>query len=185
MLPETAVRNFHPFTNYDFSNFYFGAGDDVYDTIRSFNQWWDEAFAGDYHIYREPFTSAPGTHISIRSNLGKQIDGLLNFSSYNYLGMANSPVVTEAAIEAIRKYGLGASGGPNLSGMYDIHRELEPSLAAFKKKEACTTFNSGYAANPGIISGIMRSGDTIFLDQYSHASLIDGAILDQQSQFPN
>lgn len=177
MTTETTVRNFHPFTNYDFSNFYFGSGDDVYDTIRSFNQWWDEAFAGGYHIYREPFTSAPGTHISIRSNLGKQLDGLLNFSSYNYLGMANSPAVTEVAIAAIRKYGLGASGGPNLSGMFDIHRELEASLAAFKKKEACTTFNSGYAANLGIISGIMRSGDTIFLDQYSHASIIDGAIL--------
>lgn len=177
MTTATAARHFRPFTNYDFSNFYFGSGDDVYDTIRSFNQWWDEAFAGGYHIYREPFTSAPGTHISIRSNKGKQLDGLLNFSSYNYLGMANSPVVTEAAIRAIEKYGLGASGGPNLSGMYDIHRELEASIAAYKKKEACTTFNSGYAANTGIISGIMRSGDTIFLDQYSHASIIDGAIL--------
>ena len=177
MLPETAVRQFHPFTNYDFSNFYFGAGDDVYETIRTFNRWWDEAFRGGYHIYREPFTSAPATRISIRSNLGVQMEWLLNLSSYNYLGMAASPVVTEAAAAALRKYGLGASGGPNLSGMYDIHRELETSVAAFKKKEACTTFNSGYAANLGIISGIMRSGDTIFLDQYSHASIIDGAIL--------
>jgi glycine C-acetyltransferase len=177
MSYKTVANEFRPFTNYDFSNFYFGAGDDVHDTIRSFNRWWDEAFAGGYHIYRESFTSAPGTHISIRSNQGKNLDGLLNFSSYNYLGMSNAPVVTEAAIAAIRKYGLGASGGPNLSGMYDIHRELEASLADFKKKEACTTFNSGYAANLGIISGIMRSGDTIFLDQYSHASIIDGAIL--------
>lgn len=177
MLPETDVRQFHPFTNYDFSNFYFGSGDDVYDTIRTYNHWWNEAFTGGYHIYREPFTSAPGTHISIHSNQGKKLDGLLNFSSYNYLGMANAPVVKEAAISAIHKYGLGASGGPNLSGMFDIHRELEAAVAAFKKKEACTTFNSGYAANLGIISGIMRSGDTIFLDQYSHASIIDGAIL--------
>ncbi|MCW5920767.1 MAG: aminotransferase class I/II-fold pyridoxal phosphate-dependent enzyme [Saprospiraceae bacterium] len=177
MATETAIRKFHPFTNYDFSNFYFGSGDDVCEAIRSFNQWWDEAFPGGYHIYREPFTSAPGTHISIRSNQGKHLEGLLNFSSYNYLGMSNAPVVTAAAVAAINKYGLGASGGPNLSGMYDIHRELEASLAAFKKKEACTTFNSGYAANLGIISGIMRSGDTIFLDQYSHASIVDGAIL--------
>ncbi len=173
MLSETAVRAFHPFTNYDFSNFYFGSGDDVYDTIRTFNRWWDEAYPGGYHIYREPFTSAPGTHISIHSNRGKQLDGLLNFASYNYLGMANSAVVKEAVAAALEKYGLGASGGPNLSGMFDIHRELEASVAAFKKKEACTTFNSGYAAN----LGIMRSGDTIFLDQYSHASIIDGAIL--------
>ncbi|HRI62204.1 MAG TPA: hypothetical protein PK228_20830, partial [Saprospiraceae bacterium] len=109
MLSETVASTFHPFTNYDFSNFYFGSGDDVYDTIRTFNQWWDEAFPGGYHIYREPFTSAPGTHISIHSNLGKRLDSLLNFSSYNYLGMANSPVVKEVAIAAIHKYGLGAS----------------------------------------------------------------------------
>ena len=91
--------------------------------------------------------------------------------------MAASSIVTEAAIDAIRKYGMGASGGPILSGMFDIHRELEASVAAFKQKEACITFNSGYAANLGVISGIMRSGDTIFLDQFSHASIIDGAIL--------
>ncbi len=177
MQTETAARAFPPFTNYDFSNFYFGSGDDVYDTIRTFNRWWDEAYPGGYHIYREPFASAPKTHIDIKSNLGQRLVGLLNFSSYNYLGMAASPVVKEAAASALEKYGLGASGGPNLSGMYDIHRELEAAIANFKKKEACTTFNSGYAANIGIISGIMRSGDTIFLDQYSHASLVDGAIL--------
>jgi len=177
MLQETAVRNFHPFTNYDFSNFYFGSGDDVYDTIGTYNDWWEHAYPGGYHIYREPLTTPAGTNISIHSNQGKRLEGLLNFASYNYLGMAASPQVKEAAIEAIQHYGLGASGGPNLSGMFDIHRELEASLAAFKKKEACTTFNSGYAANVGIISGIMRSGDTIFLDQYSHASIIDGAIM--------
>ena len=56
MLPETAVSAFHPFTNYDFSNFYFGSGDDVYDTIRTYNQWFEAAYAGGYHIYREPVT---------------------------------------------------------------------------------------------------------------------------------
>lgn len=177
MEPQTQVSEFHPFTKYDFSNFYFGAGEDVYGAIHSFNRWWDVAFEGGYHVYREPFTSAPGTTISIHSNMGKDFEGLLNLSSYNYLGMAGSPVVKEAVIRALDKYGLGAAGGPNLSGMFDIHRELEAALAAFKQKEACTTFNSGYSANIGIISGIMRSGDTIFLDQFSHASIVDGAIL--------
>lgn len=177
MQDNNLVSEFQNFTDFDFSHFYFGSGEDVYDTIKTFYRWYEEAFKGGYHIYQEPFASSPGTVISIKSNLGKSLDGLLNFSSYNYLGMAASPVVKEAAINAIQKYGLGASGGPNLSGMFDIHRELEASLAAFKQKEACTTFNSGYAANIGIISGLMRSGDTIFLDQYSHASIVDGAIL--------
>lgn len=177
MLAQTQVSEFQPFTNYDFSNFYFGSGDDVYDVIKTYNRWWDEAYKGGFHIYHEPFTTAPGTTISIQSNMGENFHGLLNLSSYNYLGMAGSSVVKEAVIQALDKYGLGAAGGPILSGMFDIHRELEAAVAAFKQKEACTTFNSGYAANLGIISGIMRSGDTIFLDQYSHASIIDGAIL--------
>ncbi|MES2454186.1 MAG: aminotransferase class I/II-fold pyridoxal phosphate-dependent enzyme [Bacteroidota bacterium] len=173
----TDATGFEDFRNYDFSNFYFGAGDDVYETINAFQKWWSHAYPGAFHIYREPLTSAPGTLISINTNLGEEQHGLLNFSSYNYLGMANSEVVKRAAIQAIEQYGLGASGGPILSGMFEIHRQLERSLAAFKKKEACITFNSGYAANLGIISGLMRSGDTIFIDQFSHASIIDGAIL--------
>ncbi|MBK7338800.1 MAG: aminotransferase class I/II-fold pyridoxal phosphate-dependent enzyme [Saprospirales bacterium] len=177
MQTHVQVNEFHPFTNYDFSNFYFGSGDDPFDIIHTYNRWWEKAYKGGYHIYREPFTSGPGTTVSIRTNMGKDRHDLLTLSSYNYLGMAGSPVVKEAAIKALEKYGLGASGGPNLSGMFDIHRELEAAIAAFKQKEACTTFNSGYAANIGIISGIMRSGDTIFLDQFSHASIIDGAIL--------
>jgi glycine C-acetyltransferase len=177
MLLEKNVSPFTNFTDYDFSNFYFGAGEDVQDTIDTYKEWWKEAYKGGYHIYQEPFATAPDTTISIHSNLGEPIHNLLNLSSYNYLGMSVSPVVKAAAIEAIEKYGLGASGGPNLSGMFEVHRQLEATVAKFKQKEACTTFNSGYAANIGIISGLMRSGDTIFLDQYSHASIIDGAIL--------
>ncbi len=177
MVLEKELSEFQDFKNYDFSNFYFGSGEDVYEIIRTYNRWYRKAYKGGFHIYQEPFSTAPGPVISLDSNLDGPLKGLLNLSSYNYLGMANAPVVEEAAIAAIRKYGLGASGGPILSGMYDIHRELEASIAAFKGKEACLTFNSGYAANLGIISGIMRAGDTIFLDQYAHASIIDGAIL--------
>lgn len=177
MVLEKELSEFQDFKNYDFSNFYFGSGEDVYEIIRTYNNWYRRAYKGGFHIYQEPFATAPDTVISLDSNLDGRVESLLNLSSYNYLGMANAPVVKEAAIAAIQKYGLGASGGPILSGMYDIHRELEASIAAFKGKEACLSFNSGYAANLGIISGIMRAGDTIFLDQYAHASIIDGAIL--------
>ena len=177
MTENNRSSQFEDFLNYDFSNFYFGSGEDIDQNIASFGAWWKHAYPGAFHIYREPLSTAPDTIISIRSNMGETMEGLLNFSSYNYLGMANSPVVKKAAIAAIEQYGLGASGGPILSGMFTIHRDLEKALAAFKGKEACTTFNSGYAANVGIIAGLMRSGDTIFIDQYSHASIIDGAIM--------
>ena len=83
----------------------------------------------------------------------------------------------EAATEAIEKYGLGASGSPILSGTFDVHEEFASELARFKDKEACIVFPTGYSANVGFISALMRSGDTILLDQYSHASIVDGAIL--------
>ena len=82
-----------------------------------------------------------------------------------------------AAAEAVEKYGLGASGSPILSGTFDVHEEFAAELARFKDKEATIVFPTGYSANVGFISALMRSGDNIFLDQYSHASIVDGAIL--------
>jgi glycine C-acetyltransferase len=106
-----------------------------------------------------------------------QLQELINMASYNYLGISYRPEVKEAAIKAIEKYGLGASGSPILSGTFDIHKELEEAVASFKDKEAAILFPTGYSANVGFISAIMRSGDNILLDQYSHASIVDGAIL--------
>src|SRR5262249_37186624 len=77
----------------------------------------------------------------------------------------------------IQHYGLGASGSPILSGTFDIHVELAKAVANFKEKEAAILFPTGYSANVGFISALMRSGDHIFCDQYSHASIVDGAIL--------
>jgi len=85
--------------------------------------------------------------------------------------------VVEAAVEATRKYGLGASGSPILSGTFEIHNELAAAMARFKEKEAAILFPTGYSANVGFISALMRAGDNIVLDQYSHASIVDGAIL--------
>src|SRR6185312_5661804 len=54
------------------------------------------------------------------------------------------------------------------------HRELEGRLAAFKKCESAMVFSSGYLANVGMLTGLMRRGDVLLYDEQSHASLIDG-----------
>jgi glycine C-acetyltransferase len=115
--------------------------------------------------------------VRVRNKKTGQIQDLLNLASYNYLGISYRDEVKKAAIEAIEKYGLGASGSPILSGTFDIHTELAEAIAAFKDKEAAILFPTGYSANVGFISSLMRAGDTIFCDQYSHASIVDGAIL--------
>jgi glycine C-acetyltransferase len=165
------------YRDYDLSHFYYGEGERVADLFRPHAEWWAEARDGSYALYQVPLASAPDTTVRVRTPRPQDAPELLNLSSYNYLGMSTSPVVKAAAMAAIERYGLGASGGPILSGMFDVHRDLEAEIARFKKKESCTLFPTGYAANIGILSAIARPGDQLFLDQYAHASLVDGAIL--------
>ncbi len=163
---------------YDLSHFYYGAGQDVLDLLKPYDEWWtDHALSAGYHLYQEAALGPADTQITVRGNRDGMPHRLINLSSYNYLGMATSPVVKRAVITAVEKYGLGASGGPILSGIFDVHRELEAEIARFKGKEAAILYPSGYSANVGIISALLRPGDHVFLDQYSHASIVDGAVL--------
>lgn len=165
------------FTDYDYSNFYYGAGDDPLNLLGPFGQWYQEALPNGYYLYSEPLSNAPGTRVVVRNRKTGQLQELLNLASYNYLGISYRDEVKEAAIEAVRRYGLGASGSPILSGTFDIHLELAAAVAAFKDKPAAILFPTGYSANVGFISALMRSGDNILCDQYAHASIVDGAIL--------
>jgi glycine C-acetyltransferase len=165
------------FSDYDYSNFYYGAGDDPLNLLTPFNDWYQEALPNGYYLYSEPLSSAPSTKVQVRNRKTGAVQELLNMASYNYLGISYRDEVKKAAIEATEKYGLGASGSPILSGTFEIHNEFAAALAAFKEKEACILFPTGYSANVGFISSIMRAGDHIILDQYSHASIVDGAIL--------
>jgi glycine C-acetyltransferase len=165
------------FSEYDYSNFYYGAGDDPLNLLRPFAEWWREARPSGYYLYQEALGSAPTTHVRVKNGKTGRWQELFNLASYNYLGISYRPEVKKAASEAIEKYGLGASGSPILSGTFDVHEEFISELARFKDKEACIVFPTGYSANVGFISALMRAGDTILLDQYSHASIVDGAIL--------
>jgi 8-amino-7-oxononanoate synthase len=107
------------------------------------------------------------------------VDGreVLNFSSNNYLGLANHPALCAAAKEAIDRYGCGSGASRLISGNMALHEELENRLAAFKGSEAALVFNSGFQANTGILSTLAGEGDVIFSDALNHASIIDGSRL--------
>ena len=102
---------------------------------------------------------------------------VVNLCSYNYLGLANHPEVILAAQEALKTHGLGACGSPMLSGMTDLHRELERQVAKFLGREDAMLFNSGFGGALGTISGLLRKNDVAILDNRSHLSLRDGAAL--------
>lgn len=105
---------------------------------------------------------------------GKRV---INLASNNYLGLATHPKLREAAIAAIRKYGVGSGAVRTIAGTMRIHMELEEKIARFKNVEACVVFQSGFTANAGTVSAILGKEDFIISDELNHASIIDGARL--------
>ncbi len=102
---------------------------------------------------------------------------VLNFSSNNYLGLANHPRLVDAAKRAMDTYGVGPAAVRTIAGTMDLHLELEQRLAAFKGVEAAITFQSGFNANLATIPALVGRGDIIFSDRLNHASIIDGCRL--------
>src|SRR5436305_7865636 len=123
----------------------------------------------DRHL-RE-ITGAQGSEIEIA---GRR---LINFSSNDYLGLANDPRLREAATAAIDEFGVGAGASRLISGNLSPHLRLEQALAKWKETEAALSFSSGYAAALGTIPALAGKDDVIVLDKLCHASLIDGAKL--------
>jgi 8-amino-7-oxononanoate synthase len=108
-----------------------------------------------------------------------KIDGcrFINFSSNDYLGLANDPRLREAATSAIDKFGVGTGASRLISGTQSPHLRLERALAEWKGTEAALCFSSGYAAALGTIPALVTKNDVVLLDKLCHASLIDGAKL--------
>ncbi|WCN36291.1 8-amino-7-oxononanoate synthase [Aneurinibacillus uraniidurans] len=105
------------------------------------------------------------------------------FSTNNYLGLATDQKMKEAAAQAIQRYGTGSGGSRLTTGNFTLHEQLEKKIASFKRKEDAIVFSSGYLANLGIISALMREGDAIFSDALNHASIIDGCRLSKAQTF--
>lgn len=102
---------------------------------------------------------------------------VLNFSSNNYLGIANHPKLRAAAKDAIDRYGCGSGASRLISGNMTLHEELESKIALLKGTESALVFNSGFQANTGIIPALVGEGDVVFSDALNHASIIDGCRL--------
>lgn len=108
-----------------------------------------------------------------------QINGreLINFSSYNYLGMSGDPEVGQAAKEAIDRYGTSVSASRLVSGEKKLHRDLERAIADFIGAEDSIVYVGGHSTNESTVGHLFGSGDLILHDALAHNSLIQGAIL--------
>lgn len=107
------------------------------------------------------------------------VDGkkVLMLCSNNYLGLSNHPRLKEAAINAIETHGVGSGSVRPIAGNMDLHLELEEKLAKFKHTEAALVYQTGFAANAGLIQQLAGEGDIIVSDELNHGSIIDGVRL--------
>jgi len=159
---------------FSLSNFLAGESDDPLQPPPSFTNWM-QLGAWAVELYEPELLSTADARTTI--NYAGKPREVINLCSYNYLGLANHPDVLAAAHEALRTHGMGACGSPMLSGMTDLHRELERRVAQFLNREDAMLFNSGFGGALGTISGLLRKSDVAILDNRSHLSLRDGAIL--------
>ncbi|HID25017.1 MAG TPA: aminotransferase class I/II-fold pyridoxal phosphate-dependent enzyme, partial [Thermoplasmata archaeon] len=110
-------------------------------------------------------------HVSVE---GKKC---LMLASNNYLDLANHPRLKKAAMETIEKYGAGAGSDWSIAGTMDVHVELYKKIAEFKGTEDAVTFQTGFAANSGLIPQLAGKGDLLVSDELNHGSIIDGVRL--------
>ncbi len=108
---------------------------------------------------------------------------VLLLCSNNYLGLADHPLVREAAAEAAMHWGAGAGASRLISGTMEPHLRLEAGLAEFKGYEAALLFGAGYLANTGAIAALAGAGEVVFSDELNHASIVDGCRLSRAETF--
>ena len=160
-------------TEYSLADFYFPDSEDPLTVSDDWIGWRNETQWAT-SLYEQALLDGPRPHTRLDTRKNGDV---INMASYNYLGMANDERVVAAAKSALDKYGTGACGSPILSGMTDLHRQLEQRMATFLGREDCMLFSSGFGGALGILAGLLRKGDVAILDEKSHISLMDGARL--------
>ena len=122
------------------------------------------------HLYRalRVMSSAQGPIVSVDDKR------LISLSSNDYLGLTHHPRLRDAALAAVRDFGVGSGAVRTIAGTMSMHEALEAELADFKGTPAVLTFQSGFTANTGVIPTITGETDLIVSDSLNHASIIDG-----------
>lgn len=161
---------------YGLADFYFSDSTNAIEPPEDYAQW-REAVKWATSLYEPTLHGGPVPRTQLE--YGGETRPMLNFASYNYLGLAQHPETVEAARQALLDYGTGACGSPILSGMTDLHRQLEDELSEFRLMESTILFNSGYSGALGLMAGLLRKGDVAIVDNKSHLCVVEGVKLSQ------
>ncbi|MBC2651061.1 8-amino-7-oxononanoate synthase [Novosphingobium flavum] len=117
--------------------------------------------------------------------IGRDGQGLIDFSSNDYLGLALHPRLAERAADWGHAYGTGAGASRLVTGTNAAHLAIEARVAAFKGTEAALLFASGWQANAAVIPALLAAapGAAVFTDRLVHASIHAGLSGVRQHRF--
>ncbi|MBB1418195.1 glycine C-acetyltransferase [Pseudoalteromonas sp. SG44-1] len=110
-------------------------------------------------------------------------DKVINFCANNYLGLANSPELIQAAQNGLNDHGFGVASVRFICGTQDIHKTLEKKISEFLETEDTILYSSCFDANTGLFETILGADDAIISDSLNHASIIDGVRLCKAKRF--
>jgi 8-amino-7-oxononanoate synthase len=136
----------------------------------------------DYEIVKQARLSGVYPYfIPLDENEGTEVifEGrrIIMCGSNNYLGLTTHPMVRQAAIDAINRYGTSCTGSRFLNGNLCLHEQLEDEVAKWVGKDAALVYSTGMQVNLGTISAIVGKNDIVILDKEDHASIVDGSFL--------
>lgn len=154
--------------------------------VTPFSNYYRENIRSKTALYSREIVGPCQNRSKVKDLVSGQEREMVMLGSNNYLGLSTHPKVRAAAVRAIHEYGAGMGGPPLLNGMSSLHRELERRLVQLKRghyspdqpdQYDAMLFASGFQANIGWVAGLMREGDVLLYDEFSHASLFDGITL--------
>jgi glycine C-acetyltransferase len=150
---------------------------DLFAKVRSFGRFYRKRQAEHLYWYGMPLETPCRNRAVIYDEITGKRREFLMFASNNYLGLANHPRVVDAIADATKAFGATNTGCRLIGGTNVLHKELEKRLARFKGREACIVYPSGYSANLGCISALVRPNDAVIVDKLNHMSIVDGCKL--------
>ncbi len=117
---------------------------------------------------------------AIRISDGREV---INLCANNYLGLADHPILIEAAQKALQEHGYGMASVRFICGTQTVHKELEEKISLFLETEDTILYSSCFDANTGLFETLLGQDDAIISDELNHASIIDGVRLCKAKRF--
>jgi glycine C-acetyltransferase len=158
-------------------DFYRATGDGLEARAAQLTELYREALDQGLLPFGREVASAAGPRVKLRDPRTGALREELMLGSANALGLAGHPRVKARALAALEQFGAGVGGPPHLAGTTSLHRALERALAELAAQEEAVLFSSGFQANLGWLSALLRPEDTLLHDELSHPSTVDGLIL--------